>query len=433
EPVDHTTYACFLQSWHGIPGDRRGLDGLVEAIGQLQGAALVAGALESDILPARLRSYRATDLDELCASGELVWVGAGALGANDGRVRLCFADQLPLLAAGWEPFESPDGLLHHSIRTYLRQHGASFWNGLRGVAGDPTGSTGTAAATDTEMLTALWDLVWAGEVTNDSLAPLRALLHSKGSKGARPATPTKGRPRPGRLTRIGPPLGAGRWSLVASLLQPAPTPTLAAHTAVLQLLDRYGIVTREAVLSEGVRGGYASVYGVLKVLEERGQTRRGYFVAGLGAAQFSLPGAVDRLRSLRDTGDPGADMALHPESAPAPVTLAATDPAQPYGATLAWPDSPGRPARAAGALVIARAGVPLVWFDRRAHHLVSFPAAAADDGWAHALTALVKDGTSRSVEVRKVDGDPIVPTGLWAQALLAAGFVEGYKGFGIRA
>ncbi|MDO8392560.1 MAG: DEAD/DEAH box helicase [Actinomycetota bacterium] len=432
EPVDQEVYARFLQGWHGIPGERRGLDGLVEALGQLQGASLVASTLETDLLPARLRSYRPADLDELCTAGELVWVGAGALGANDGRIRLCFADQLPVLAAGWEAVEPPDGPLHRALRVHLQQHGASFWNALRGAAaGDP--ACGPAAVlsgvTDTELLTALWDLVWAGEVTNDSLAPLRALLHSKGTKAARPAGPAKGRPRPGRLTRIGPPLGAGRWSLVAPLLQPAPAPTLAAHSAAMQLLDRYGVVTREAVLSEGVRGGYAGVYGVLKVLEERGQTRRGYFVAGLGAAQFSLPGAVDRLRSLRDTGE----FALHPEQAPAPVVLAATDPAQPYGATLAWPASPGRPARAAGALVITRAGVPLVWFDRRSHHVVTFAAAAADNGWAHALAALVKDGTARGVEVRKVDGDSIAAAGPWAQALLAEGFVEGYKGFSVRA
>ena len=420
EPVEQHTYAHFLQGWQGIPGDRRGLDGLVEAIGQLQGAALVASTLETDLLPARLRSYRPAELDELCTSGELVWVGAGALGANDGRIRLCFADQLPALAAGWEAVEPPDGPLHEALRTHLTQHGASFWNGLRAAAAD---------ATDTELLTSLWDLVWAGEVTNDSLAPLRALLHSKGSKAARPASPVRGRPRPGRLTRIGPPLGAGRWSMVSPLLSPVPSSTVAAHTAALQLLDRYGVVTREAVLAEGVRGGYAGVYGVLKVLEERGQARRGYFVAGLGAAQFSLPGAVDRLRSLRDT----SEWSLHPETAPAPVVLAATDPAQPYGATLAWPDTVGRPARTAGALVVSRGGVPLVWFDRRSHHVVTFPEAAADAGWAEALAALVKDGNARSVEVRKVNGETVGPNSEWAAALLRVGFVEGYKGFTLRA
>ncbi|CAB4850464.1 MAG: hypothetical protein F2772_05985 [Actinobacteria bacterium] len=217
--------------------------------------------------------------------------------------------------------------------------------------------------------------------------------------------------------------------MVSPLLSPVPSSTVAAHTAALQLLDRYGVVTREAVLAEGVRGGYAGVYGVLKVLEERGQARRGYFVAGLGAAQFSLPGAVDRLRSLRDT----SEWSLHPETAPAPVVLAATDPAQPYGATLAWPDTVGRPARTAGALVVSRGGVPLVWFDRRSHHVVTFPEAAADAGWAEALAALVKDGNARSVEVRKVNGETVGPNSEWAAALLRVGFVEGYKGFTLRA
>jgi ATP-dependent Lhr-like helicase len=208
--------------------------------------------------------------------------------------------------------------------------------------------------------------------------------------------------------------------LVAPLLDPAPSSTVAAHATALQLLDRYGVVTREAVLAENVRGGYAAVYGVLKVLEERGQTRRGYFVAGLGAAQFSLPGAVDRLRSLRDA--PDSELA----------TLAATDPAQPYGAAIAWPDSPGRPARSAGAIVISRAGVPLVWFDRRSNHLVTFSAAGEDASWADALAALAKDGHARGVDVRKVNGEPMSSNSSWAGQLIAAGFSEGYKGFSIR-
>ena len=195
----------------------------------------------------------------------------------------------------------------------------------------------------------------------------------------------------------------------------------------LQLLERYGVVTREAVLAEGVKGGYADTYGVLKVLEERGQVRRGYFVAGLGAAQFSLPGAVDRLRSARDVPDPN----LHPELVPAAVVLAATDPAQPYGAALDWPESDGRPSRVAGAMVVLRSGVPLVWFDRRSSHLVTFPA-STDGTWSEALAMLVKDGRQRSLEVRKVNGAPIMRAGPEAAALLAAGFVEGYRGFAIR-
>ncbi|MGH9135350.1 MAG: Lhr family helicase, partial [Ilumatobacteraceae bacterium] len=210
--------------------------------------------------------------------------------------------------------------------------------------------------------------------------------------------------------------------LVAPLLEPVPKPTEAAHAQALQLIERHGVVTREAVLAEGVAGGFSAVYGVLKVLEERGRVRRGYFIDGLGAAQFALPGAVDRLRSARDTPDP----ALHPESVPVPIVLASTDPAQPYGAALAWPATSGRPARTATSLVVARAGVPQVWFDRRSHHLVTFPAARTDPSWADALVALVKDGRARSVEVRKVDGEPVGDD--IASILRAAGFADGYRG-----
>ena len=257
------------------------------------------------------------------------------------------------------------------------------------------------------------------------------MLSSKGlgTKGSARAPLTRSRPRPGRLNRIGPPMGAGRWSLVAPLLEPAPTSTESAHATALQLLERYGVVTREAVLAEGVVGGYASVYGVLKMLEERGQVRRGYFVSGLGAAQFGLPGAVDRLRSARDV----PDAELHPHDVAPPVVLAVTDPVQPYGAAIAWPSSPGRPTRTAGASVVLRAGVPLVWFDRRSHHLVTFPAAEGDASWAEALAGMVKDGRARSVEVRKVNSEAILPTSAWAAALQAAGFVEGYRGWVSRA
>jgi ATP-dependent Lhr-like helicase len=416
EPVEPETYARFIQSWHGIPGERRGLDSLVEVLGQLQGASVIASVLESELLPARLRSYRPADLDELCTTGDVVWVGAGAVGPGDGRVRLYFADQFALLDASIEQAELPTGQLHDAIRAHLASHGASFWNQLRSAASD---------ATDTELLAALWDLVWAGEVSNDSLAPLRAVL--AGGKSSRPSTAPRGRPRPGRLTRIGPPAGAGRWSLVAPQRLPAPSPTQAAHAAALQLLERYGVVTREAVLAEGAKGGYAATYAVLKVLEERGHVRRGYFVAGLGAAQFALPGAVDRLRSARGVADP----LLHPELTPAPVILAATDPAQPYGAALDWPESPGRPSRTAGAVVILRSGVPLAWFDRRSSHLVTFPA-SVDGGWADSLATLVKDGRQRSIEVRKANGAPIDRKGPESIALLAAGFVDGYRGFVLR-
>jgi ATP-dependent Lhr-like helicase len=415
EPVEQDALGRFLPAWHGIPADRRGADALVESLGLLAGAPIVLSTLEHDVLPARIHAFRPPALDELCTSGEVVWIGAGSIGARDGRIRLCFADQAALLAPGWESPDPPDGQVQTAIRDFLATRGASFWGQLREAAPETP---------DAELLAALWDLVWAGEVTNDSLAPLRAYVAggvtTKATKSA--ARRSGARPRPGRLTRLGPPAGAGRWSLVAPLLEPAPSPTEAAHAQALQLLERYGVVTREAVLAEGVQGGYAAVYGVLKVLEERGRVRRGYFVAGLGAAQFTLPGAVDRLRAVREPVDP----VLSPQLVPPPVVLAATDPAQPYGAALAWPDNAGRPARTASALVVLRQGEPLAWFDRRGHHVVLFPAADRDPSWAVALADLVTTGRERTVEVRKVDGEA-VPDEV-AVTLRAAGFADGYRG-----
>ncbi len=371
------------------------------------------------MLAGRVADYRPALLDELCTSGDVLWVGAGAIGSGDGRVRLCFADQLPLLAPGWEVQDRQEGALHDAVRTLLGERGASFWSQLRAAA---------PGSADDELLAALWDLVWAGEVTNDSLAPLRAFTGRGGPRGARRDHRPRSRPRPGRLNRIGPPAGAGRWSLVAPLLEPAPTPTESAHATALQLVERHGVVTREAVLAEGVVGGYSSVYGVLKVLEERGQVRRGYFVSGLGAAQFALPGAVDRLRLARERAD---DAIGEAGVVAAPVVLAATDPAQPYGATLTWPDSAGRPARSANALVVLRDGVSIAWYDRRSHHLVTFPHTLDDRTWAEALADLVRAGRLRKVEVRKVDGEPLATSPHVAEitaAAKAAGFTDGYRG-----
>jgi ATP-dependent Lhr-like helicase len=265
---------------------------------------------------------------------------------------------------------------------------------------------------DSEVLTTLWDLVWAGLVTNDSLAPLRAHV------GTRRARRVSGRPRPGRLARLGPPAGSGRWSLVAPLLAPRPSATETAHARALQLLERYGVLTREAALGEGLEGGFAGVYPVLKALEERGRVRRGYFVAGLGAAQFALPGAVDRLRGFR--GDtPGNERAIASR-----IVLAATDPAQPYGASLPWPESNGRPARAAGAHVVLIDGQLAAYLERGGHSLTTF----AVDGWATALHQLVERGRYRSLEIRKVNGEPTREVEAGAEQLRQAGFIDGYKG-----
>ena len=422
EPVEQQAFARFLPAWHNIPADHRGAEALVESLGMLSGAALVASTIEADVLPARVRAFRPTMLDELLTAGELVWIGAGAVGARDGRIRLCFVDQLALLSPGWELRDRPEGVLHDALRELLAARGASFWSQLRGAA---------PGSQDPEILAALWDLVWAGEVTNDSLAPLRAVLG--GAKVASKSSTSRrtSRPRPGRLNRIGPPAGQGRWSLVAPLLALAAHPTEASHAQALQMVERYGVVTREAVLAEGIAGGFTTVYGVLKVLEERGQVRRGYFVDGLGAAQFAVPGAVDRLRAARETPDP----LLHPEDVPDPIVLATTDPAQPYGGALDWPDTPGRPARNVSSLTVLRAGEPLVWFDKRGHHLVTFPNALIDTSWTQALQLLVQDGRLKSLEIRKVNGDTLTgadaPEG-FVELLRAAGFADGYRGMTFR-
>jgi ATP-dependent Lhr-like helicase len=403
EPVDGVALARFLPSWQGVGSNRRGVDGVVDVLGVLSGAAIPGSVLEADVLAARLADYRPSDLDLLCTSGEVVWIGAGAIGAADGRVRLVFRDQAPLLVPA--PAEVDLGPAHQALLAHLESRGASFW---------PELVQATSAAglryDDGEVLTALWDLVWAGLVTNDSLAPLRAHVR------ARPARRATGRPRPGRLARLGPPAGSGRWSLVAPLLTPRPSTTEAAHARALQLLERYGVLTREAALGEGLEGGFAGVYPVLKALEERGRVRRGYFVAGLGAAQFALPGAVDRLRSHREAGD-----TTH--------VLAATDPAQPYGAALPWPESAGRPARAAGAHVVLIDGELAAYLERGGHSLVTFDV----DGWASALHQLVERGRYRSLEIRKVNGEPAREVEDAAEQLRRAGFVDGYKGLVYRA
>jgi ATP-dependent Lhr-like helicase len=421
EPVEQAALGRFLPSWHHIDSPQRGMESLVNTLGILQGAAIVASTLEVDVLPLRVQGYKLTDLDELCASGEVVWVGSGAIGANDGRIRLFFADQLPMLSPGIEMPTPLEGESYDAIRTTLAQRGAIFFSQLRASA---------PGSTDAEVLAALWDLVWNGEVTNDTFAPMRALLAGgKSSSRTAPKSVTRaGRPRPGRLSKVGPPTGAGRWSLVAPLRQPAPTSTAAAHAFALQMLERHGVLTREAVLGEGAVGGFASVYGVLKTLEERGHVRRGYFVDGLGAAQFALPGAVDRLRDAREP----VDAELHPEAMPRPLVLAATDPSQPYGSTLPWPTTMGRPTRSAGALVVLVNGEPAVWCDPKSYSLVVFDGATRDASWAHALVALVGNGRRRSLEIRKVDGVEISPNVDVIPALKAAGFVESYRGWVFR-
>lgn len=425
EPVDGTALARFLPRWQGVGTARRGIDALVDVLAILQGAPIPASILERHVLPARMAEYRSAELDTLCTSGDLIWVGAGSIGHNDGRVRLLFRDQAPLLGA---PTDEPvEGEVHDAIRGLLAVRGASFWPEL----GRACAEAGVSYADDV-VLEALWDLVWNGEVTNDSLAPIRAMLSGKGlasrsNQGA--ASRSRGRrPRPGRLSATGPLSAAGRWSLVAPLLEPRPVPTAIAHARATQLLGRYGVLTREAALGEGNEGGFAGVYPVLRALEDQGKVRRGYFVEGLGAAQFALAGAVDRLRSS-DRNQRHDRLKGHDRDRDV-VVLAASDPAQPFGAALGWPESDGRPSRAAGALVVLHAGSPLVYVERGAKSLITFADAAANPVWAHALADLARQDRAR-FELSKIDGQPASESGL-VTLLEGAGFVRGYRGWTCR-
>jgi ATP-dependent helicase Lhr and Lhr-like helicase len=448
EPVEPAVLGRFLPAWHGIRGAhgvgrRRGLDALLDVVAQLQGAPIPASVLETDVLPARLDGYRPGDLDELIAAGEVVWLGVEPVGTRDGRVVLCFRDQvpvlLPLLGRADDEDDDEDDptgtrTVHERLLDHLAGRGASFWPDLQAAAGRD--ADGVRADVDPqEVLDALWDLVWSGQVTNDTYQPVRDLVG--GGRGRRQATGRGGRPRPGRLSRGGPPAARGRWSLtrelyggsddlVATDLAPGAHRTGQVHALAEQLLERHGVLTREAMRAEAVRGGFSTVYPVLKVLEESGRIRRGYVVAGLGAAQFAAPGAIDRLRALREpAGEAGSD------DAPEVVVLAATDPAQPYGAALAWPPTEGRPARAAGAFVVLVGGAPAAVLERSGRSLTTFTGGPDPSRWVPALRDLVDRRRLRKLEVVKVDGSPVHDTP-WAQVLERDGFTAGYRGMTYR-
>jgi ATP-dependent Lhr-like helicase len=388
EPVPVEVLARFLPAWHGIGAEASGLDRLADTIFMLQGLALPASVIERDVLSARLREYRPRLLDELVSMGEVVWVGRGSLGAQDGRVALYLRRDAGRLVP--EPADPPDGQLQARIREHLERRGACFFQDLYSAAGGGDVET---------VLDALWDLVWAGEVTNDTFAPLR-LIGASARKRLRGA----------RLPRLSPPRAAGRWSLTADLRAGESSLTERLHALAGALLQRHGVVTREAVLAEGTPGGFSGVYPVLRAMEESGRIRRGYFIDGLGASQFALPGAVDRLRALRE---PDARI----------VALAATDPANPYGVVIPWPASAGRPARAAGAYVVLESGELKVFLERGGRSLLTF--GAVDVGHLAAL-ALVAGAAGR-VELLKVDGAGVHDSGL-LPALREAGFKSSPRG-----
>ena len=447
EPVPAEVLARFLPAWHGISGsaglaappERADAGAVLEVIERLGGAPVPASALETLVLPGRVAGYSPALLDELTSAGEIVWAGAGALPGGDGWLVLAPADGASLLLP--EPAEVSMTPLHSAVLEALGGGGALFFRMLSDRAG---GLLDGPAPADAEVADAIWDLVWAGLLTNDTLGPLRVLLG--GGAPRRAAAPARAvpRPRPGRggrygfgrpsmPTRTGPPTVSGRWSLLpARDSREDVDPTVRAHALALTLLERHGVLTRGAVAAERITGGFAAVYPVLRAMEEAGQARRGYFVEGLGGAQFALPGAVDRMRAL---AEPKSNKS--PERA---LVLAAADPAQPYGAALPWPERPGetpsshRPGRKAGALTVLVDGSLVLYVERGGRTLLSWtddPERLAPS--AIALAAAVRDGALGRLTVERADGERAGGDSPLTQALEAAGFRPTPRGLRLRA
>ncbi|UVE96108.1 ATP-dependent helicase [Dietzia sp. B32] len=459
EPVSHSALGRFLPGWQSLgtgAGAESGVDGVLAVIEQLDGLALPASALEPLVLALRVRDYSPTMLDELLAGGEVIWSGRGRAGSRDGWVSLHPADS----AGATLPLDrpQPEGPVHLAVVDSLRG-GALFFRDIVARVKEATAPTDTI--TEAVVRDALWDLVWDGVVTNDTLAPLRAVLAGGGSSGsgtAHRSPRASARPRRARLGRTTmaqlngavaagtrtPPVLAGRWSLVP---EPVTDATLRAHAWAETLLLRHGVVTRGAVEAEEIPGGFAAVYKVLAQMEDSGRCRRGYFVDGLGAAQFAAGNTIDRLRTFDDT----ADEAHWPSGADDPTVrvLAATDPANPYGAALPWPaaspsgdgatggegtgnGSGHRPGRKAGALVVLVDGVCVLFVERGGRTvLVLDDRDGAVPLAATALAETVKAGAVGPLTVTTLGGEP-VHTSPHASAFEAAGFGITPKGLRIR-
>ncbi|MCI0385364.1 DEAD/DEAH box helicase [Streptomyces sp. CNQ085] len=460
EPVPPASLAAFLPQWQHLgagarAGGLRGIDGLLRAVEQLQGAPVPASALEKLILPSRVADYHPAMLDELTATGEVLWAGAGALPGKDGWVRLHLADAAPLLLLP-EALPLEATALHRAVLEALSGGYGLFF---RQIA-DRVRAAGHEAS-DTELAEAVWDLAWSGRLTGDTLAPLRSLLGSGRTAGATahrarrstprgrygsltslPPTAPAGASRRPAAPRSGPPTVAGRWSLLPDR---ETDPTYRAHALARTLLDRHGVVTRGAVAAEGVEGGFSAAYRVLSVFEESGRARRGYVVEGLGAAQFAVDGAVDRLRAISTARE-------KPEGTrPRTVVLAASDPASAYGAALPWPDpppadragdgGPGRgrattahkPGRKAGSLVVLVDGELVLYLERGGKTLLAWRSEGPSlNAAVEALAGAAHRGMLGTLTVERVNGCPALTSPIGA-ALEAAGFHATPRGLRLRA
>ncbi|WP_309069913.1 ATP-dependent helicase [Arthrobacter sp.] len=447
EPVDPAAYGRFLPAWQHVGSGLRGLDGVATVIDQLSGVPIPASAWEPLILRSRVSNYSPAMLDELAATGEVVWSGAGSLPGNDGWISLHLAENAPLTLRPDPEFEPT--ALQQELLELLAGGGAYFFRQLvQGLTNGNQPADGTVTA-------ALWDLVWAGRIGNDTFTPVRSLL-AGGKTAHKQRTPTP-RARTARMGRLGrapsltgsslrtaglsaandggtgyqrstPPQVAGRWSLLPAVEGDT---TIQAHATAELLMDRYGILTRGSVASEGIPGGFGLMYKMLSRLEEMGRCRRGYFIEHLGAAQFAVPSTVDRLRSFSADARPDAAVAKKP----AAVALAATDPANPFGAALGWPAHDGghRPGRKAGALVVLVDGQLALYVERGGKTMLTYTEDTdALTAAAEALVTAIRHGAADKMAVEKINGESALdsPAG---RALGDAGFYSTPRGLRIRA
>jgi ATP-dependent Lhr-like helicase len=381
-PVEPAVYARFLLGWQGVGGARA----LVDVARQLQGVPLPASQLD-EVFARRVRGYRPGDLDQLGAMGELVWVGRGSVGPRDGRVALYRREQVASLLEPPVPpddlFEGPSGPLRLRLLEHLRGRGASFVVALQAVGAAPLDA----------VVEALWDLAWAGLVTNDTFAPLRALAAKRG----RAATQGFG----------------GRWSAVDELLSPAPSTTARAVAQASQLLERHGVASAAAARADGLT--WSALYPVLRQMEESGKVRRGWFVDGLEGAQFAMGGVIDRLRASREADEPAA-------------VVPVTDPANPWGATLPWPPTQGRARRVLGSALVMVQGAPVWLVERSGRSAVVLGEPEADAALAALRAWVASVDRPSKLSLEQIDGAPALDHA-WAPWLQEVGFVRSYKGW----
>ncbi|MBV8760502.1 MAG: DEAD/DEAH box helicase [Deltaproteobacteria bacterium] len=393
-PVGAASYASFLPRWHGLDQPRRGPLALRDAIQRLEGVALSFTEIEQRILPARILDYRPQMLDELGAAGELVWVGAGALGSKDGRVVLLRRDRARELAPEPQPVANPSPV-HERIIEHLRKAGASFLVAIESAAG----------ASRSEVTHALWDLVWAGVITNDTFAPLRSLSAPASRRVSAHAS------------------FGGRWSLVESL-GVQPTGTARMHAQATALLERWGIASPKAARADELAGGWTAVADVMRAMEDAGTIRRGYFVESLEGTQYAWPGAIDRLREAPRSAAPRVDV------------LAAVDPANAWGSVLPWPelrDPDARPARRVGATAVLVDGALALWLEPKGKRIATaaLPDETIELALAVGLPKIANRARRRELLVETIDGEA-ASASRWNKGLVAGGARIDYRGLVVR-